>query len=44
MKVDYTKQFVQDLEKYPDLKAKVLAVLEDVSKAVSPRQIKTLRN
>lgn len=44
MKVDYTKQFVQDLEKYPDMKAKVLAVLEDVSKAVSPRQIKTLRN
>lgn len=43
MKVDYTKQFVQDLDKYPDMKAKVLAILEDVSKAISPRQIKNIK-
>ncbi len=43
MKVDYTKQFVQDLERYPDMKSKVLAILEDVSKAISHRQIKNIK-
>ncbi len=36
MKVDYTKQFVQDLERYPDMKSKVLAIWKMYQKQFLP--------